>query len=224
MRKQATKRNSLPTEYEQIAWRKKLHIVGIDEAGRGCLAGPVVAGAVALFQEQTHPLLKDSKKLSPKQRETAYRWITTHAFYSVGIIPAAQIDTTNILQATKQAMLIALRLLCAQLEKSSISLILSDAVKLTQTFEIPHEAHNFGEDLSISIAAASIIAKETRDRIMERQEAYFPHFGFAKHKGYGTAQHRKEILSNHASLIHRMSFAPLKQPKEVDEQQTILFW
>lgn len=222
MSKNQTKRKVSADTYEQEAWKAGNFVIGIDEAGRGCLAGPVVASAVAIITPTSAPFLCDSKLLTPAQRAIAYQWLQKNAYYSVGIVPAAQIDRTNILRATKQAMMLALKNLLYQI-KSRPARILIDAVTLPHSFGILQEAHIRGELASISIAAASIIAKERRDTIMVRQSRYFPGFSFAQHKGYGTTAHYQELAKTGGTLIHRYSFAPLLK-KDDHEQQNILFW
>ncbi len=222
MVKNKTGRNVSASTYEQKAWNTGTYIVGIDEAGRGCLAGPVVAGAVALIAPANEPFLMDSKLLTPQKRAHAHTWIQKNAKYAVGMASSDYIDRTNILQATTHAMMLALKNLLHQLETPP-SLILVDAVKLPHSFGIMREAHFRGEQLSISIAAASIVAKETRDALMKRQADYFPCFSFAQHKGYGTRAHYQEIAKHGATAIHRLSFAPLVS-KESHDQQSSLFW
>lgn len=194
-------------EYEKAARLKGYRIIaGIDEAGRGPLAGPVVAAACVLPQDFLIPGVDDSKKLTPKKRFEIYERIISddRIDYGIGVISSVEIDSINILQATIQAMLQALRNL-----KNQPDILLVDGLKLPHT-TIPCEKIIGGDGKSQSIAAASIIAKETRDRIMLELDAKWPHYGFAQHKGYGTAQHLEAIAAHGPCDIHRFSFEPVK--------------
>ena len=176
------------------------YIAGIDEAGRGPLAGPVVAGAVILPPNLLIEGLNDSKKVSPKKRELLFDVITENATaYGVGIMNEKIIDDINILQATRKAMIEAV----CNLETKPQHLLV-DAEKLDMG--IPFNAIISGDALSLSIAAASIIAKVTRDRMMLVYDEMYPEYGFAKHKGYGTREHIEAIKKYGPSPIHRMSF------------------
>ena len=183
-------------------------IVGVDEAGRGPLAGPVVAGAVILPVDFTHPKLNDSKKLSHKMRAAIFaelqadsrlRRATAHA-------SVAEIDTLNILRATHLAMRRAVEALGVVPE-----MVLIDGLPV-RDFLFPQQAVVGGDGLSLSIAAASILAKVERDLLMEKYDAEFPEYGFAAHKGYGTRRHLAALEKHGPCPIHRMSFAPLAQP------------
>lgn len=194
-------------EYEKAARLKGYRIIaGIDEAGRGPLAGPVVAAACILPENFLIPGVDDSKKLTPKKRFEIYERIISddRIDYGIGVISSIEIDRINILQATIQAMLQALRNL-----KNQPDILLVDGLKLPHT-SIPCEKIIGGDGKSQSIAAASIIAKETRDRIMFELDAKFPQYGFAQHKGYGTAQHLEALTSHGPCEIHRFSFEPVK--------------
>lgn len=192
--------------YESQAWETGQVVCGIDEVGVGALAGPVVAGAVILPPETSYHLLKDSKKMSEKQRSYAYEWITTHCQWAVGIEQAAVIDTINILQATKKAMRQALLSLLKSAQPTNLDCILVDAVIFPHGTPYHYYAFNFGESSSASIAAASIIAKVTRDRLMKDLDPQYPQYGFASHKGYGSKFHREKIAEFGASAEHRLSF------------------
>lgn len=160
------------------------YLCGIDEAGRGPLAGPVAAGAVILSKDCQILYLNDSKKLSEKKRELLFDEIREKAVsFGVGIVGPGRVDEINILQATYEAMRLAL----AQLSVTP-DLLLNDAVTIPGV-ELPQISIIKGDAKSVSIAAASILAKVTRDRMMIEYDALFPEYGFAKHKGYGTAQH-----------------------------------
>lgn len=176
-------------------------IAGIDEAGRGPLAGPVVAASVILPENVFIPGLDDSKKLAPEKRDQLYDVISEKAIaLSTGIVDVEVIDSINILNATKMAMETAVRKLAPKPEY-----ILIDAVELPQ-FSIKQKAIIKGDSKSISIAAASIIAKVTRDRILDKLHNEYPDYGFVHHKGYGTKQHVDAIKKYGVCPIHRMSF------------------
>lgn len=176
-------------------------ICGIDEAGRGPFAGPVVAGAVILDPEKEILYLNDSKKLSEKRREELYEEIMEKAIaVSVGIVDSRTIDEINILQATYLAMQKAIAGLAPQ-----PGFILADAVTIPK-ITIPQTGIIKGDAKSISIAAGSIIAKVTRDRLMYEYDKKYPEYGFASHKGYGTAAHIAAIKEYGPLDIHRRSF------------------
>ena len=197
-----------PYFYEKEIWAQKGSICGIDEVGRGCLAGPVVTAAVILKPDAHHPLLQDSKILTERQRLTASAWILENSWNSYGIVDAPTIDAINIYQATQKAMKQAMYNLFSQ-PIPNPHLILIDAMPLTfcalpksiQVLSFP-----FGESKSVSIAAASIIAKVKRDELMTRMNIFFPGYGLAVHKGYGTGQHQQALGKKGLSLIHRTTF------------------
>jgi ribonuclease HII len=180
-------------------------IAGVDEAGRGPLAGPVVAAAVILDDNKPITGLADSKKLSTKKRAKLYQEIMQHAEVGIGLVDVEEIDKNNILKATYKAMYKALEALKTKPDKALI-----DGYALPNQI-IPNEGIIGGDDKIDSIGAASIIAKVTRDRIMEQYDVIFPEYGFAKHKGYGTSFHMGQLKKNKASLIHRKSFKPVKK-------------
>ena len=176
-------------------------ICGIDEAGRGPLAGPVVAGAVILSKDAPILYLNDSKKLSPKKRESLYEEILEKAAaVGIGMASPARIDEINILQATYEAMRAAIADLSVEPD-----ILLNDAVTIPEV-EIPQVPIIKGDAKSISIAAASIVAKVTRDRLMEEIGLVLPGYGFARHKGYGTKEHIQAIRELGPTPIHRQSF------------------
>lgn len=176
-------------------------VCGLDEAGRGPLAGPVVAGAVILPEDCRILYLNDSKKLTPKRREELYDEIMEKAVsVGVGIIGPMRIDEINILQADYEAMCEAL----GQLRVMPATL-LNDAVTIPQV-KIRQVPIIKGDAKSLSIAAASVIAKVTRDRIMDEYDDVYPEYGFAAHKGYGTAQHIAAIRKYGPTPIHRRTF------------------
>lgn len=177
------------------------YICGIDEAGRGPLAGPVVAGAVILPKDCRILYINDSKKLSEKRRNELFDIIKEEAVtYGIGIIDAARIDEINILQATYEAMRSAINNL-----NPSPDILLNDAVTIPKV-DIKQVPIIKGDAKSISIAAASVLAKVTRDRIMEEYDKKYPEYGFAKHKGYGTASHIQAIKEYGICPLHRLSF------------------
>lgn len=187
------------------------HIAGIDEAGRGPLAGPVVAAACILPEGFFLEHLNDSKQLTAKKREWLFSQITTHpsVIYALGMVDEKTIDQINILQATFLAMKKAVQAL-----STTPDYLLIDGNQIPH-FEIPSEALIEGDGRSISIAAASILAKVTRDRIMIELDAQYPQYGFKQHKGYGTQQHLTALRVFGPSPIHRTSFAPIKPPDPV---------
>lgn len=177
------------------------YLCGIDEAGRGPLAGPVVAGAVILPPEKKILYLNDSKKLSPAKREELYDVIVKEALaVGVGIAGPARIDEINILQATYEAMRQALGKLSVKPQ-----LLLNDAVTIPGV-DTPQVPIIKGDAKSASIAAASIIAKVTRDRLMQDYDKALPEYGFASNKGYGSAEHIAALKKYGPSPIHRRSF------------------
>lgn len=176
-------------------------ICGIDEAGRGPLAGPVAAGAVILPRDCRILYLNDSKKLSEKRREELFLEIKDKAAaWGVGIVPPARIDEINILQATYEAMRDAVSQL-----KEKPDLLLNDALHIPG-IDIKQVPIIKGDAKSISIAAASILAKVTRDHMLKEYEVLFPGYGFARHKGYGTAAHIRAIRELGPCPIHRKTF------------------
>lgn len=181
-------------------------IAGVDEAGRGPLAGPVVASAVVLPPSFNVPGVDDSKKISVKKRESLYEAILTEAAdVGVGIVDADEIDRINILQASLLAMAKAV---------DSITPA-PDYLLIDGTFQIdtllPQKTIPKGDGLSISIAAASIIAKVTRDRLMEKYHRLYPAYNFLKHKGYPTKAHREAIKEHGCCPIHRKTFKGAKE-------------
>ncbi len=176
-------------------------IAGIDEAGRGPLAGPVVAAAVILPPGYEHPEITDSKKLSPRKRERLYEVIGRDAVsIGIGVVEAPVIDAMNILQATLAAMKDAV----LELSPSPDYLLIDGLNRID--LAIPQETIIRGDSRSISVASASIVAKVSRDRLMEMYHRQFPQYNFLRNKGYGTREHREAILKFGRSKIHRRSF------------------
>ena len=179
-------------------------IAGVDEAGRGPLAGPVVAAAVILPNYYDLKGLDDSKKLTPKKRSQLFVEIQHQATaIGVGVVAAAEIDKTNILQATHQAMKMAL----GRLKPRPDQAVIDGHALPTQI--IPNKGVIKGDQTIDVIKAASIIAKVTRDNMMEQYDIIFPAYGFRKHKGYGTREHMDKLRLNKACVIHRKSFKPV---------------
>ncbi len=187
-------------------------IAGIDEAGRGPLAGPVVVAAVVMPEDSFIEGVNDSKKVSEKKREKLYDLILEEALgYGVGIIDQKEIDEINILNATKEGLTRAIKELEKDLQEKNGKLtkpdvIFVDALTKIDTDNIPYKSIIHGDAISYSIAAASIIAKVTRDRIMRQWDEIYPQYGFAKHKGYGTAAHIQAIKEYGICPLHRLSF------------------
>ena len=201
-------------EFERVLWQKNIaRVAGVDEAGRGPLAGPVVAAAAILpsrWAETGLPAgligLNDSKQLTAAQREKFFSFLTACAEieFAIAAVDAGVIDEINILQATHRAMNGALAQLIPQPQHALV-----DGLPV-RTMRVPQTAIVKGDARSYSIAAASVLAKVTRDRLMREYHAQFPEYGFAEHKGYGTAQHMAAIAQLGACPIHRKSFAPMK--------------
>jgi len=197
--------------WEESLWSRRRSVAGLDEAGRGAWAGPVVAAAVVLPPEPdllaaSLAEVDDSKRLTPATRERLYgRIYETAAAVGVGVIPAAEIDRIGILPATYAAMTTALAQLPTQPDHLLIDYIPRPLGDWSQ------QRIKRGESASLSIAAASIIAKVHRDRLMVGMDAQWPGYGFARHKGYGTPQHRAALDRLGPTSIHRRTWAPLLQ-------------
>ncbi len=182
-------------------------IAGLDEVGRGPLAGPVVAACVVLPDGFDLAGIRDSKKLSERQRERAYGRIMMDALaVGFGQVEADEIDRVNILQASREAMRIALRTLAPDLTPT---LALVDGLPVPQLPCPAQRAIVGGDGLSVSIAAASIVAKVTRDRLMVEYDARYPAYGFAGHKGYGAPKHLAALGEHGPCPLHRRSFSPV---------------
>jgi len=214
-----------------LSWERKAFlkgfsiIIGVDEAGRGPLAGPVVAGAVILGRSplkrfrisEYKETIDDSKKLRPRQREKAFKEISARAIFGIGMKDSKYIDKENIHMATLAAMKQAVKKLmaefCRSCNKKEKNVRKKVCVLVDGIFggSLPYKTIPIvkGDSKSLSIAAASIMAKVTRDSIMGRYDKKYPLYGFSKHKGYGTKFHLKAIERYGPCLIHRMSFAPM---------------
>ncbi|NTU64846.1 MAG: ribonuclease HII [Chloroflexi bacterium] len=198
-------RPTLDREFQLIQSGHAL-IAGIDEAGRGAWAGPVVAAAVILNLPEASSLreVNDSKQLSPRRRAALYQVIIDHCLaYGIGQGSAEEIDELGILPATRLAMQRAVEALSPQPDA-----LIIDAVRLPQVNK-PQTVFNFADSISLSVAAASILAKVTRDRLLINLDAQYPAYQFARHKGYGTQIHRAALQSGGPCAIHRRSFKPI---------------
>ena len=209
-------------EFERLTELKKIEeefyekgvtsIAGIDEAGRGPLAGPVVVACVVMPKDSMIEGVNDSKKVSEKKREKLYEQITEEALgFGVGIISQEEIDRINILNATKEGLTAAIKEMEKDLQEKQRGfekpeIILVDALTKIDTDHIPYKSIIKGDAKSYSIAAASIVAKVTRDRIMRAWDEVYPMYGFEKHKGYGTAAHIAAIKEYGICPLHRRSF------------------
>ncbi len=202
----------LEYEQEMAAATGEWLVAGIDEAGRGALAGPVVAAAVILPLRDPPKLrqltpLNDSKQLTARQRDRCYDLILAHAVaWGVGSVPADVIDAIGILPATRQAMIAAVR----QLSPAPTCLLIDGPLPLRQ-LALPQQAIIRGDSRSLSIAAASILAKVSRDRHMQTLDSQYPLYGLAQHKGYGTRAHADALNAYGPTPIHRHTFAPIRQ-------------
>ena len=196
-------------DYEQQYYSDEIrYIVGCDEAGRGCILGPVVAGAVILPKDFKCELIQDSKALTEKQREEAYEIIKANAIdWAVAEVSAEEIDKINILNASRKAMMLAMAKL-----KHPFDMILTDAVKIPS--DKPKEALIHGDAKAMCIAAASIMAKVTRDHICMELDKKYPQYEIAKHKGYVTKLHVQK-LEEYGPIegLYRFTFAPVKNYK-----------
>lgn len=203
MKEKEIERLTILKEEENKLYSENIkYICGIDEAGRGPLAGPVVVGAVILPEDSFIEGVNDSKKVSEKKREKIYEQIVEEAIaYSVGIVDQKTIDDINILNATKLGVKLALEGLTQRPD-----VIMVDALNNMDTLGIPYISVVKGDAKNYCIAAASIIAKVTRDRIMREWDEVYPIYGFSKHKGYGTAEHIRIIKENGPCILHRKTF------------------
>ena len=203
-----------PTLDEEIALLALGHqaVAGVDEAGRGPLAGPVVAGAVVLpvdFRPSWLDGVRDSKLLNSRQREGLFHHIRESGIaWAYGVVSSEDVDALGIAPATREAMLRAIRGL-----PEPPGFLLIDAVKLPES-GVPYKAIVKGDRKCLSIAAASIVAKVTRDRLMTEEDARHPGYGFAAHKGYPTREHLARLRSLGPCPIHRRSFAPVRAAED----------
>jgi ribonuclease HII len=209
--------------FEQNAWRNNTLICGVDEVGRGCLAGPLVVAAVILPIGQAPSFLKDSKIMSPKLRECATEWIKKECFYALSVSHNRLIDQHNIYQTTLIGMKKALINLLAISPRPAAIVVDAMPVSLENSSytEIPIYHFVRGESHSSSIAAASILAKVYRDHLMQLYNTIFPGYYLDKHKGYATEKHRQEIATQQATIIHRTTFLTniVQTAKEINGKQ-----
>jgi len=206
-------------EFEYQAWGSgHTRLAGVDEAGRGPLAGPVVAAALVFNREfveaEAGGLLSevnDSKQLSESKRESLFLFLTNSPFVEigVGVAGSAEIDSINIARATHAAMILAIRDLSPLPDHVLVDGLPVPGLPCSSTAIIR------GDSLSLSIAAASIVAKVTRDRMMRELDRKYPGYGFAKHKGYGTREHTRALLEYGPTPVHRFSFRPVKDAQEI---------
>lgn len=201
---------------ERVLWRNGYLVVGVDEAGRGPLAGPVVAGACILPHSVSLPRVNDSKQLSEKRREAAYSEILEAAAgWGAGAVDAVRIDQINIRNATFEAMQQAVQAALAMAEEKLGELerccLLVDGNAVLPAWTGEQRAVVGGDRKSLSIAAGSIIAKVTRDRMMVEYDAIYPGYGFAKHKGYAAREHFAALDERGPTPIHRVSFIDHRQ-------------
>lgn len=191
-------------KFKRLGYR---FIIGVDEAGRGPLAGPVVSAAVLLKKHTFRNIIDDSKKLTPLERDRAFSEISEHSLSGIGIVDEKVIDSINILEATRLSMQKAVRSLIRKLKgvKLHEACIIVDG-NMALSLPLPYISIVNGDAKSKSIAAASIMAKVTRDRIMLVYDRTYPEYGFRKHKGYPTKEHRDILRRIGPSLIHRRSF------------------
>lgn len=214
-------------EFEFTAWADGQYVCGIDEVGRGCLAGPLVTAAVILPLNKSSRLLLDSKLLTEEERHKGALWVAKHCWYAYGIVDNRTIDRYNIYHATLIAMKKALVHLLATGPKPSAILVDAMPLKLGDTGYLDIPVHYFpkGERKSSSIAAASIIAKVKRDQLMATFNDIFPGFHFNEHKGYGTKKHKDVLQELYPLIIHRQSFlnniATIDDLDQLGEQQSL---
>ncbi len=194
-------------KYEQDLFKEGINYIGgTDEAGRGPLYGPVVAACVCLPKDFQLEGLTDSKKLTPKKRDIFYEYIKEHAIYGIGIVSAKEIDKINIYEASRQAMIEAINEVKKQIP---LEYVLSDAMPID--IDIPVMPIIKGDAKSISIAAASVMAKVTRDHMMEKIDEKYPMYGFKNHKGYPTKKHLEAMHKYGLIEGYRLTYGPVKE-------------
>lgn len=212
MKEKEEQRLDILKNYEQNLYKKGYKLIcGIDEAGRGPLMGPVVVGAAIMKPDSKIEWVNDSKKVSEKRREILYDKITQEAIsWGVGIISEKEIDKVNILNATKEGLTIALKEVITKLQENNENkkpdIVIVDALKNIDTLGIEYQSIIKGDATCYSISCASIIAKVTRDRIIRQWDEVYPQYGFARNKGYGTAEHIEALKKYGACPIHRKTF------------------
>ena len=217
--------------FEKDAWEKSLYVCGIDEVGRGCLAGPLITCALILPFNANHKLLKDSKTLNEDERNCAYKWIIKNSFYSIASTNHKNIDQINIYQATLQTMKKAFIQLTHKIpfDQNLIKYLLIDAMPVSINSAYQHKEletyfFNYGESISKTIAAASIVAKVTRDELIKKVSNFFPAYDLKTHKGYGTTKHVHILNDLGPTIIHRNTFiSKILKDKGDESNQTTLF-
>ncbi|NGP44143.1 ribonuclease HII [Bacillaceae bacterium SIJ1] len=203
--KEAERFEQMAAYEKDLRSQGKEWIAGVDEAGRGPLAGPVVAGAAMLTDDFFYPALNDSKKMSPAARKACYTYIMDNALATgVGIVTAEEIDAMNIYKAAQLAMVKAIENMNQRVDH-----VLVDAMKLA--ISTPQTKLIKGDQKSISVAAGSVVAKVTRDELMERMAYRYPQYGFHEHMGYGTKKHLEALKAHGPCELHRKSFQPIKE-------------
>lgn len=213
--------------HEYFAWEQNQVVCGIDEVGRGCLAGPLVTAAVILPPNTSYRLLKDSKEMSLEERLQAHKWITKNCYYSYGVVHHRLIDKHNIWHATLIAMRRAVMNLLAIAPKPQSIVVDAMPLNLQNSCynNIPIHHFPFGEKKSSSIAAASIIAKVKRDAMMEQMNQYFPHYIWYTNKGYGTKKHKWALAQHGSVILHRKTYLKnlvlINEIDDSDEQQRL---
>jgi len=200
---------------EKELWRRGFRgVAGLDEAGRGAWAGPVVAAAVVLPQNLKINGLKDSKLLTPKKREELFIVINKQALaVGVGIISEQVIDKEGIIAATRQAFITAIEKI-----KDRVDYLLADGIKIFE-HALPTEFHIKGDRKILSVAAASVVAKVTRDNILKDYHQKYPVYGFDQHKGYGTSEHERKLDQHGWCIIHRQSFRPIAEGRWAENRE-----
>ncbi len=209
------KKNTAPRTHEQKLWKQGFTLVaGVDEAGRGAWAGPIAAAAVILPANKTIRGITDSKRLTPKKREQLYERITKNAVtWAVALLDHTAIDSIGIQEANRRVMAMAIERL-----RTRPKVVLSDGLHILTT-NTPSQAIIRGDSRVYVIAAASIVAKVTRDRLMVKYHGAYPAYEFHRHKGYGTKRHLKLLRANGVSPIHRKSFAPIRKRLQVKHKR-----
>lgn len=194
-------------KYEENLYKDGYKLIcGIDEAGRGPLAGPVAVGAVIMKHDSMLEWVNDSKKVTERRREILYDKIIEDSIaWSVQLISEKEIDELNILEATKKGLNLAIKDIIEQINTKP-NIIIVDALREIETLGIPYQSIIKGDANCYSISCASILAKVTRDRVMKQWDEIYPQYGFAQHKGYGTAKHIQAIKEHGPCKIHRKSF------------------
>jgi ribonuclease HII len=229
MKKTPKQRSSQPSNNKKLYpleknhWKENKIICGVDEAGRGCMAGPVVIAAAILKPNTEHKLLIDSKKLDHNQLKFMHDWLLDKCTFSVSIASPRLIDQHNIYQATAKHMRLALLHLLSNSARPDLIAIDAMPVNLQNTPYADIEIISMiqGESKSTSIAAASIIAKVTRDMLMARMETSFPGYGLNQHKGYCTPNHKKTTLTLKPTIIHRKTYLDWLTKDNAHDQQSI---